>query len=82
MEHIQKSPTQLMLEAQQHRGITDIVTTSLETHRQRRNLVVLVAMDLGVSTVTLYRWCADLGIDIDEYRRPVAKVSVLSEEKE
>ena len=38
-------------------------------YRARGNLVALVAVDLGVSTVTVYSWCRELGINIDDYRK-------------
>ena len=60
-----------MLEAQRHEDIQEIIAGSLEKHRGQKNLVMVVALDLGVADVTIYRWCTDLGIDIDEYRRPV-----------
>ncbi len=31
--------------------------------------MMLVAVDLEVADATVYRWCEELGIDIDEYRR-------------
>ena len=67
-----KSPTQEKLEAQRRQDIREIVVGSLETHRGRKNLLMLVAVDLEVSDATVYRWCEDLGVDIDEYRRPAA----------
>ena len=67
---VEKSPTQLMLEAQRRLDIRGIVLGSLQQHRAQKNLVLLVALDLGVSDVTVYRWCEDLGIDINDYRRP------------
>ena len=67
---MQKSPTQEKLEAQRHQDIRDIVTNVLEKYRCRRNMLMLVAVNLEISDATLYRWCSDLGIDIDEYRRP------------
>ena len=65
-----KSPTQLMLEAQRRQDIRDIVAGSLERYQGRKHILMLVGVDLGVSDVTVYRWCHDLGIDIDEYRSP------------
>ena len=65
-----KSPTQEKLEAQHHLDIRDIVANSLGKFQGRKNLLMLVAVDLEVSDATVYRWCDDLGIDIDEYRRP------------
>ena len=69
-----KSPTQLMLEAQRQLDIKDILLESLESHRTRKSLVLFVAVDLGVSDVTVYRWCEDLGIALDEYRRPAQAI--------
>ena len=68
-----KSPTQEKLEAQRQRDIREVVVDSLLRYRCRRNMVMFVSVDLGISYTTLYRWCEDLSIDIDEYRRPVAK---------
>ena len=65
-----KSPTQEKLEAQRNQDIREIVAGALERFRGRKNLLPLVAVDLGVSGMTVYRWCEDLGINIDEYRRP------------
>ena len=33
------------------------------------------AADIGVTNATIYRWCEDLGIDINEYRCPVEGTS-------
>ena len=65
-----KSPTQEKLEAQRNQDIPDIVVGVLEKYRARRNMMMLVAVDLEVTDATVYRWCEDLGIDIDEYRQP------------
>ena len=64
-----KSPTQEKLEAQRKKDIRDIITGVLEKFRGRRNFMMLVAVDLEVTDATVYRWCEELGIDIDEYRR-------------
>ena len=67
-----KSPTQEKLEAQRNQDIRDIVVGALRKFRGRRNFMMLVAVDLEVTDATVYRWCEDLGIDINEYRRPAA----------
>ena len=64
-----KSPTQEKLEAQRKRDIRDVVVDSLLRHHGRKNIVVLVCADLDISDATLYRWCEDLDIDINEYRK-------------
>ena len=66
---MQKSPTQEKLEAQRQRDIRDIVVDALLRHRGRKNMAMLVSVDLEISDATLYRWCEELGIDIDEYRQ-------------
>ena len=70
-----KSYKQQKLEAQRDQTIEDIVVGALEFFRGRKNILTLVAADLNVKTATLYNWCHDLGISIDEYRRPVASTS-------
>ena len=62
-----KSPTQEKLEAQRNQDIRDIVLSALRKFRGRRNMLMLVSVELEVSDATVYRWCEDLGID--EYRR-------------
>ena len=71
---MEKSPTQEKLEAQRHQDIREVVASALGRYRDRKNLLMLVAVDLGVSNATVYRWCEDLGINIDDYRRPVGDV--------
>ena len=64
-----RTTVQEILEAQHQKGIREIVSDALRLYRGRRNLVGLAAVDLGVTDATVYNWCRDLGIDIDEYRR-------------
>ena len=65
-----KSPTQEKLEAQRNQDIRDIVLGALRKFRGRRNMLMLVSVELEVSDATVYRWCEELGIDINDYRRP------------
>ena len=64
-----KSYTQQKLETQRGGDIREIVVDSLRQHRGLRNMVMLVSVDLEITHTTLYRWCDDFDIDIDEYRR-------------
>ncbi len=73
MDHMQKSPTQEKLEAQRNQDIRDVVVGAFRKFEGRRNMLVLVAADLEVTGTTLYRWCSDLSIDIDDYRRPAVR---------
>ena len=77
-----KSPTQEKLEAQRHEDIRDIVLGALRKFRGRRNMLMLVSVELEVSDATVYRWCADLGIDINEYRRPATQEALASDKPE
>ena len=63
-----KTPNQELLELQRHLPIKDILLTTLEQYRGRRNSDVLIAADLGVSIGTLKNWCRDLEIDVARYR--------------
>lgn len=67
-----KTYAQQTLEANRGKGIREIVTGALERCRGRKNMVVLVAADLGTSEPTLRSWCHDLGISIADYRSPAA----------
>ena len=62
------TPTQRILELQRHLPIKDILLTTLEQYRGRRNSNVMAAADLGISTQTLSNWCRENEIDIHSYR--------------
>ena len=64
-----KTDRQTVLELQRAKPIEKILREALEAHRGRKFQVTRVAMDLKVTDATVYKWCEDLGIDIDEYRR-------------
>ena len=64
-----KSYIQQRLEAQRGGDIREIVIDSLRQHRGLRNMVMLVSVDLEITDTTLYRWCEEFGIDINEYRK-------------
>ncbi len=70
-----KTDRQALLEAQRGQSIETIVREALEKYRGRRNMVMLVSVDLEISDATLYRWCDDLGINIREYREPAGRGS-------
>ena len=63
-----KTPSQELLELQRHLPIKDILLTTLEQYRGRRNSNGMAAADLGVSTQTLINWCREYEIDIHSYR--------------
>ena len=64
---IHKTTAQLLLEAQRHKDIRDVMLDSLEKYRASRNLVKDCCADLGVSYGTFYIWASDLGIDVGIY---------------
>ena len=67
-----RTPTQEKLEAQRGKAIAELLRESLEEHRAQRRMVTLAALGLGLADATFYQWCRELGIDIDEYRRPAS----------
>ena len=71
-KYMSKTPTQEKLEAQRGGDIAQILREALEGRRDQKHMVTIAAMDLGVTDATLYQWCREFGIDIDEYRRPSA----------
>ena len=70
-----KTPMQEKLEAQRGRDIAQILQEALEARRAQKHMVTIAAMDLGVTDATVYQWCREFGIDVDEYRRPVASLA-------
>ena len=60
------------LELQHGKPIEEVLREALETRRGQKGLPYLAAADIGISDGTLYWWCREFGIDIDEYRRPRA----------
>ncbi len=64
-----KTPTQEKLEAQRNKDISELVPEALAKFRGQKNFVLLAAIDLEVSAGTLNRWCEEMGINPDEYRR-------------
>ena len=64
-----KTPTQEKLEAQRGKDIARILREALESRRGQKHMVTIAAMDLGVTDATLYQWCREFGIDIDDYRK-------------
>ena len=53
--------------------MADILREALEGRRGQKHMVTIAAMDLGVTDATLYQWCREFGIDINEYRRPAVR---------
>ena len=63
-----KTDRQSLLEMQRQKPIADILRETLEQYRGQKQQVTLAGLDLGVTDATVYNWCADLDIDIDQYR--------------
>ena len=70
-----KTDKQTVLELQRSKPIKEIVREALVQYAGQRMVVARVALDLGVTDATVYKWCEELGIDVDEYRRLVASVA-------
>ena len=69
------TPTQEKLQFQQGKDIETILKDALESRRAQKRMVARVALDLGLTDATVYQWCREFGIDIDDYRRPFTEES-------
>ena len=67
------------LEREHGKSIEEILRRALEARRSQKGVLYLVAADIGISDGTLYQWCREFGIDVDEYRRPRAEGDVVEE---
>ena len=63
-----KSYPQQELEARWGKDIREIVPAVLAKHRGKPHLVMLAAIDLGVSDTTVHSWCRQMDINLDDYR--------------
>ena len=63
-----KTDKQTVIELQRSKPIEQVLQETFERHQGKKLLVAHVALDLDVTDATVYNWCRDLGIDIDEYR--------------
>ena len=70
---MERTLLQEKLELQRGKPIQDLLREALEAYRGHKGLPYLVAADIGISDGTLYQWCREFGIDIDEYRRPAVR---------
>ena len=64
-----KTDRQTVLELQREKPIETVLREVLASYTGQRMLVARTAVDLGITSATVYKWCDDLGIDIDEYRK-------------
>ena len=67
------TPTQEKLEVQKKKEIRQIIQDALEKHRGRKNMVHAAAIDLGITGGTIYQWCRELDIDLEEYHKPAPR---------
>ena len=70
-----KTDRQALIELQHSKPIDQVIRDALENTRGKKSQIALVAVDLGVTDATIYKWCEDLGINIEDYRRPIRGVS-------
>ncbi len=63
-----KTDKQLLLEAQRGKDLKQILEDSLRGHKGERNMILSVAVEIGVSHATIYDWCRDLEIDLTTFR--------------
>ena len=65
------TPTQEKLQFQQGKDIETILKDALESRRAQKHMVARAALDLELTDATVYQWCREFGIDIDDYRCPL-----------
>ena len=65
-----RTPTQEKLEVQRKKEIRQIIREALENHRADINMAQAAAIDLGITGGTMYLWCRELGIGLEEYHKP------------
>jgi ribosome-binding factor A len=74
-----KTTMQQKLEAQRGQDIRQILEEALEHQRAKKHMVVMVAAELDLTDATVYQWCKQFGINIDEYRLPRATAGAAQE---
>ena len=73
------TPTQEKLEVQKKKEIRQIIQDALEKHRGRKNMAQAAAIDLGITGGTIYQWCRELDIDLEEYRKAAPREETAQE---
>jgi transcriptional regulator with PAS, ATPase and Fis domain len=67
---VTKTLKQEKLEVQRKKEIRQIIREALENHRADKNMAQAAAIDLGITSGTIYQWCRELDIDLEEYHKP------------
>ena len=67
---VTKTLKQEKLEVQRKKEIRQIIREALENHRADKNMAQAAAIDLGITSGTMYQWCRELGIGLEEYHKP------------
>ena len=66
-----RTDKQALLEKTHGKPLDQVLRDTLEKHRGKKQQITLTGLDLEVTGVTIYNWCRELGINIDDYRRPI-----------
>ena len=67
---VTKTLKQEKLEVQRKKEIRQIIRETLESHRADKYMAQAAAIDLGITSGTMYQWCRELGIGLEEYHKP------------
>ena len=59
---------QTVLELQHGKPIKEIITDLLKAHPGEHLFAARVALEMNISTGTLYKWALEMDIDLNEYR--------------
>ncbi len=66
-----KTTAQQLLEARNPgKDIREIIQDAMGSRKGQKYIVSRSAMDMDISPYTLYNWCKELDISIEDYRRP------------
>ena len=63
-----KTDKQALRELQYGKPLAAVLRDTLEKFRGQAYQINRAALDMNVSVGTIYNWCADYGIDLDEFR--------------
>ena len=79
---VTKTLKQEKLEVQRKKEIGQIIRETLENHRADKNMAQSAAIDLGITSGTMYQWCRELGISLEEYHKPPPSEIHMEEERQ
>ena len=74
---MRKTSLQALVESQHQKPLGEVLIDAFEAHRGEPNMLLLVAVQLGVSDTTVHSWCRQLQIDVSSFRSITAQQEIL-----